>query len=675
MERKALADKILILGIDGMDPRFTKYMLDKGEMPNLKKLVDNGAQREDLVLQGMMPTITPPMWATLATGAYANTHGVTCFWRQSKEDLDVVEYNFDSRKCQAEQLWNVLAEAGKKTLVFHWPSAAWPPSSDSPNLFVIDGTSPGYVNATVAAIDAEKMIYAGTEIKAVVYQPKVIIDNGAGCVLHDIDVADQEDVENLDEKMGQMGDVKLRNIELTTSDGEGQFEEGPIDTCNSPIKAAAGWVKAPSDALEFTIVTYKGLISRPALILKNAKGSYDTVEIYKSKKETTPLCRLTMANPVAVNVIDDIRTEDGEVKETNRVYTLLEVSADGSKVRLHAGSAMDIHVDKVFHPKEMYQEIIQNVGYVEGSCAPSGKSIEFMEKIMLPSWLRFGQWQADSMKFLIDKYDMDVVFSHFHNCDSFGHCFLQWVKGREWGNDPKAYQALFEQGYRDTDEYIAQFMPLYDKGWTILVVSDHGLICSEHEMALMGDPFGVNAAVMADLGYTVLKTDEQGNRLKEIDWEKTRAVAARGNHIYINLKGRDKHGIVEMADKYALEDQIITDLFKYQDPKTGKRIIGVAMRNKEAAIVGMSGPECGDIIYWNAEGFNRAHGDSLSTYLGDFHTSVSPIFVACGKGLKQGYRTKRVIRQVDVAPTIAVLAGVRMPNECEGAPVYQIIAE
>ena len=102
MECKALADKILILGIDGMDPRFTKYMLDKGEMPNLKKLVDNGAQREDLVLQGMMPTITPPMWTTLATGAYPGTHGITCFWRQNKDDISAIEHNFDSSKCRAD---------------------------------------------------------------------------------------------------------------------------------------------------------------------------------------------------------------------------------------------------------------------------------------------------------------------------------------------------------------------------------------------------------------------------------------------------------------------------------------------------------------------------------------------------------------------------------------------
>ena len=40
--------------------------------------------------------------------------------------------------------------------------------------------------------------------------------------------------------------------------------------------------------------------------------------------------------------------------------------------------------------------------------------------------------------------------------------------------------------------------------------------------------------------------------------------------------------------------------------------------------------------------------------------------------MKKGY-TDRVIREADIAPTIAQLLGVRMPAQCEGAPVYQII--
>ena len=68
LRSKGLTEKVIVLGIDGMDPRFTRKMIDEGKMPNTKKLVEMGAARHDLMLLGGMPTITPPMWATLATG-------------------------------------------------------------------------------------------------------------------------------------------------------------------------------------------------------------------------------------------------------------------------------------------------------------------------------------------------------------------------------------------------------------------------------------------------------------------------------------------------------------------------------------------------------------------------------------------------------------------------------
>ena len=83
-------------------------------MPNLQSFVKQGACREDLVLLGGVPTVTPPMWTTLATGAYPNTHGITAFFNQHPDKLDTAVYALDSRSCKAEPLWNVFAEAGKK---------------------------------------------------------------------------------------------------------------------------------------------------------------------------------------------------------------------------------------------------------------------------------------------------------------------------------------------------------------------------------------------------------------------------------------------------------------------------------------------------------------------------------------------------------------------------------
>ena len=38
--------KMIVLGVDGMDPRFTRYMLERKEMPNVQKLIDAGFEVE-----------------------------------------------------------------------------------------------------------------------------------------------------------------------------------------------------------------------------------------------------------------------------------------------------------------------------------------------------------------------------------------------------------------------------------------------------------------------------------------------------------------------------------------------------------------------------------------------------------------------------------------------------
>ena len=117
----------------------------------------------------------------------------------------------------------------------------------------------------------------------------------------------------------------------------------------------------------------------------------------------------------------------------------------------------------------------------------------------------------------------------------------------------------------------------------------------------------------------------------------------------------------------------MTDLYNYKNPKTGKRVFALALRNKDAMLLGYGGSRAGDIFTANAEGYNFDHTDGLATAYGVRNTSLSPIFFAAGKGIKKGYKTERVIRQVDVAPTMCALAGVRFPKHCEGIPAYDIL--
>ena len=43
----ANGNKVLVLGLDGMEPDTTKRMVEAGRMPNVKKLIELGAARAD----------------------------------------------------------------------------------------------------------------------------------------------------------------------------------------------------------------------------------------------------------------------------------------------------------------------------------------------------------------------------------------------------------------------------------------------------------------------------------------------------------------------------------------------------------------------------------------------------------------------------------------------------
>lgn len=663
--------KVLVLGVDGLDPRLASHFLEEGKMPSFEKLIHRGSARKDLRMLGGMPTITPPMWTSLATGATPATHGITCFWGQSKKDLATMTYNLNSKSCRAEQMWNVTTEAGLKTLVWHWPGSSWPPSSDSPLLHVVDGSQPNAIGNGDCVVDDDKLLYASEKIEKTIFKAKVPNTSGAGCIINDVPV-DTDDSAVSESEFNNA--LEMKSLILSEHEGDLSADMLPIDVINTSISAPTKWqIDVPADAKEFSVLINGGKTRRPALILKNENGVYDSVAIYKDKKTAEPL--VVLGDAFVSTVYDELVIDESKIK-TNRPMRLLSLAEDGSEVRVWIGPAKDIYKDVLWHPATLKKTVIENVGPVPCTSMADARNESLVKTCLLPCWDVYSKWQADAMNYLIDHENYDVVFSHLHNVDACGHLFWYLSKDRAAiGNNGALYQEAMEWVYRQTDRYIGAFLHYLDEGWTILVISDHGLLVPpEDDIPLLGDGFGCNVRVLEELGYTVLKKDENGNELRDIDYSKTRAVANRGNHINLNIIGRNEHGIVKPEDQYDLETQIISDLYNYRD-KNGKRVVSLAIRNKEAEIIGMNGDECGDIIYFLEEGFNRLHGDSLSTFHGANHTSVSPIFIAAGPGIKEDYVTDRVIRTYDVTPTIATLLGLRMPAQCEGAPVYQIFED
>ena len=91
--------RVMLIGLDGADPCVLERLIKAGRLPNIEKAVKMGTTTEDYSMLGTLPTVTPPSWSTLATGAYPRTHGVTCYTNHTwGKRLDKVEANWDSRR-------------------------------------------------------------------------------------------------------------------------------------------------------------------------------------------------------------------------------------------------------------------------------------------------------------------------------------------------------------------------------------------------------------------------------------------------------------------------------------------------------------------------------------------------------------------------------------------------
>jgi hypothetical protein len=443
----------------------------------------------------------------------------------------------------------------------------------------------------------------------------------------------------------------------------------------SPVFPPQQWgFEVPADAKEFVMLTLGGKVVRYCLVLKDENGKYNKVAMYADKSKDEPIA--VLENDVYTPYVMDVVPTANGMEPVHRTFRVLEIAEDASYVRIWASRAMSCVNDSVWQPKALFKEITETIGQLVPTSQMTGNDPDMIMKCNYPQWQMAADWQSKVMHHMIENHGVEVIFSHMHNIDLMSHNYIKYMKERSTSKISEAQAIEYaEATYKVTDEYLGSFLHLIDEGWTIMLFSDHALICPEAEPHVIGENCGVCVDPFRSMGYTVMKKDANGNDLPEVDWSQTKAIQTRSNSIYINLKGRQPHGIVDPADKYELEEQIITDLYGWTDERTGHRIVSLALHNKDAVLLGLGGPTGADIVFFVHDDYCYDHGNGLSTAQGYNDTSLSPIFIAAGPGIKQNFRTDRWVREVDLAPTAAVLLGVEIPAECEGAPAYQILSE
>ncbi|PYK39504.1 MAG: hypothetical protein DME60_09700 [Verrucomicrobia bacterium] len=115
MADKAYQRKVLLIGWDAADWEHITPLLEEGLMPTLDEFINRGVMGNLATLQ---PILSPMLWNSVATGKFADKHGIHGFIEPDPVNGGVRPYTSTSRKCKA--LWNILTQGGLRSNIVGW---------------------------------------------------------------------------------------------------------------------------------------------------------------------------------------------------------------------------------------------------------------------------------------------------------------------------------------------------------------------------------------------------------------------------------------------------------------------------------------------------------------------------------------------------------------------------
>ncbi len=326
-------------------------------------------------------------------------------------------------------------------------------------------------------------------------------------------------------------------------------------------------------------------------------------------------------------------------------------------------------------------------------CYPSDYSKKLMK--------RFGPfktmgWAVDTWTISSNLAGEDQFLSDMNQTvDAFEKIMNGTIADKDWDlyvyMDPKhpmydaakapQYQEEMRKAYERMDTIVGEAMEKMPKDATLIVLSDHGF--TSFRRAVNYNRWLVDNGYMtlkADTGVRTLQDLFDDNRLlfKNVDWSKTRVYGLGLGNLYINLKGREREGIVNPGAEY---DAIVKDLKEklpqIVDPKDGSHPVK-AVYTRDEMYKGYDPDLTADLRVSNTPGYRVSWQtslggvpealleDNLKAWSGD-HCSLDPSFVP-----GMFFCNRPIVNEpniLDMAPSVLGLLGVPVPNALEGRPI------
>ncbi|MCD6466046.1 alkaline phosphatase family protein [Candidatus Bathyarchaeota archaeon] len=632
------ARRMMLIGLDGADHLMFEKFCNDDIMPNIKRIMDEGAYARALPCP---PCDTPTNWTTIATGALTRTHGITGFdIHLPGEPLvnthkPMAEWEKGIDLCQVERLWDVAEKSGMRCLMLNYIGIC--PLMGHGRRVIVGGPRPGGSHKQRVA---PGVIYT-TEPVTNDENFKVITLNKA----EDTRLSSFSPVLKADLKIDDVFDCRLFLI----------------DSCGQ------GYDK----------MIIRGENSNSLATL--SEGEWSDWIYYSLGGE-------------------------------RRFFKLKLLELDASKMKLKIYKTATWTDKNWAYPNDLMKEIAENVGPYAGGFETVGgfdyirAGVGKLDEMLIKTYFEHVEYQAnyfaDVASYLARVYKWDLLMTQIHVQDFLNHRLAGFLDRDSPIYDEERASIcwkIFEESYRIMDAMIGRFLKLLDKDTIFILTSDHGAVSIRKTVNI--------SQIFLKEGLLSLKGDV--NDLKKlsspqvIDWSNTRAYPTPVHpreFVWVNLKGREPHGVVKEGEEYwQTVEEIIDVLYGIRDPETNERVVELALPREDAWYLGLGGERTADVVYFMKPGYVKrgfarlaraegwelemirtarpgggSHGGFLpSAMLGA--TSNTSFVVMYGPGIKKGYISPRLVSLADIAPTAAYLLGLPALRQAEGRVLYEFL--
>lgn len=687
---KGEGPKVIVLGFDGVDARYTERWMNEGKLPNLAKLRAEGTFRP---LMPTVPAQTPVSWSTFSTGMDPGRTGIFDFLRRDPKNYMPVFAAFDETTepfLLGER--NPIAAAAAITLLFAliagalWLRGARRSTASLVVLVIgaalgvmafvvvkkyIPATRPGVINRRQGIPFWEAAAKAGKK-SVIVHVPVTFpaTDFEGGHMLSGLGVPDVSGrvgkpfffTSELDRQKSGSNEFSIEVVQLEDNKGVIATKiQGPPNKLfgDPPYISIPMTVTVANDRNSVQIE-----VSGQKLTLKPGQWT-DWVEFVFPfnpliKLRGVSRFHLIASQPEVKLYLSPINFDPRHLPPGFRISTPPKWAAQVAKeLGLYKTLGWQIDtwaISEGFATEQIFWDDM------EWTVAQSRK--------MFRSFL---------------ESDNELVVHCFEFPDRVGHVFWRVV-------DPKhpAYDAQLAakwgdailKSYQLMDAIVGDAMAAAGKhNAALLVLSDHGF-ASFRKSVNYNTWLVINGYMTLRSGVQAKERNvemlfDQGQFWENVDWSKTRAYAMGLGELYVNLEGREAQGIVKPGAEYdALKNELKQRLVVMQDPETGEHPVRRVLAREE--VYKQFDPNMiPDLFVTNNDGYRVSWQTSLGgipkeilepnkgVWSGD-HCSVDPEIV---KGIffyNRRLATARAPYIADVYPTVLALLDVELPYQVDG---------